>query len=669
MSTNEGATPKIPGVFVEQLMTGDKHALTAGYLNLEDTTDLNACFKNQEWMEVFRTYRELMKAGTGSVSIPANVAFKAFDDPLFEGYIGEWTTPPGIAGRALPGFLAATMIEKCIHIFEGMFTHALREDVGESLASPETRYRAWALYHSTHKLLSKNHTEVKNRKPVMKVTYRNLNDEGPKSLGRNAERAAEQLKVLHQQDMKFTDSKRKGFESSDEKDSWPPTMRRTDASRVRVKGLDELQEIAWARNNSIQADGSLVVRKPVEERRVQPMEGKATGEFLQYWSKDLTLRYGRDHNEQSLGIEAIAASQLGVILSDESTESHAAKTGGGKIPGECSDSVDSSDSSLVDQETLMPKVSLDGPHTTPNLKDALSFVDLQRRLNLVSCRAPTHQAAWDRLGMVEKGLPGGIEEDFIPLQVWQQIAVCWMLEQELSIVRGGFLADDPGAGKTSTALGLIYQSAREQMAQGRSDCKPTLVIVPLGLLSVWFEEFIKFFRHSLQLRIAHRSTLINNKYGASHISWEEVQAKSKTKDIQNARLVILTTYETATGQLKNITPKPGRDVDPKTVKQVYSNKLSNTFARVITDEAHNVKGIDTLRNTFMSTLAKETKLWFISATPTINKTSDMRGFLTIIWDKDWLELARDDQWMQPHKDNSGMYHDAYLSMLEDIKST
>lgn len=128
----------------------------------------------------------------------------------------------------------------------------------------------------------------------------------------------------------------------------------------------------------------------------------------------------------------------------------------------------------------------------------------------ISLRMPT--ASVTLPGRLEAGKILGVDPDRpilfkgteheTMMQPWQLPGVAQMIRMEQHDLGGGILADACGLGKTVQALGLIYLSP---IVKGLTEFKPTLVIVPAGVIDTWVSEYIARFSHALTLYLLHAS--------------------------------------------------------------------------------------------------------------------------------------------------------------------
>ena len=188
-----------------------------------------------------------------------------------------------------------------------------------------------------------------------------------------------------------------------------------------------------------------------------------------------------------------------------------------------------------------------------------AFWRLQRRLNQTPGSEPTFEEASSYLGLSLDNTrmeihPALVRHPNAPnplasfeLKVWQIVGIRYILRQESSPIGGGIVADDCGLGKTIQMLAAITYDATRHAADHQH--RPTLIIVPPGVLDTWVQEWRRYFSNVLTLHLFHgsseqsRSTvrqgLILNQQGFT--------AKMRSldpADPKTSATVILTTYPT-----------------------------------------------------------------------------------------------------------------------------
>ena len=174
---------------------------------------------------------------------------------------------------------------------------------------------------------------------------------------------------------------------------------------------------------------------------------------------------------------------------------------------------------------------------------------------------------------------------------------------------GGILADEPGLGKSLTALALVAGSlSATDTASNAVGGISTLLIVPTSLLVPWQEQIVTHIRpKGLSLYTFHgqHRTLSNVAHQNPHI--------------------VLTTYSTLVSDWAS----------------KESCLLQSHWYRVILDEAHYIKDRSTKRFKAISAL-KTHRRWCLTGTPLQNKIEDISGLFL------FLRLAPFDDYRQFH---------------------
>eukprot|EP01060_Flectonema_neradi_P004522 TRINITY_DN1292_c0_g1_i3.p1 TRINITY_DN1292_c0_g1~~TRINITY_DN1292_c0_g1_i3.p1 ORF type:complete len:1205 (+),score=247.80 TRINITY_DN1292_c0_g1_i3:162-3776(+) len=90
----------------------------------------------------------------------------------------------------------------------------------------------------------------------------------------------------------------------------------------------------------------------------------------------------------------------------------------------------------------------------------------------------------------------------LPLLPFQQVGVAWMMNQEVSDVKGGILSDEMGMGKTIQTIALIVATNNQTRSKN-----PTLIVCPSSALGQWTEEIKKFAPSLTTMQINHLSDI------------------------------------------------------------------------------------------------------------------------------------------------------------------
>lgn len=76
--------------------------------------------------------------------------------------------------------------------------------------------------------------------------------------------------------------------------------------------------------------------------------------------------------------------------------------------------------------------------------------------------------------------------------------------------------------------------------------------------------------------------------------------------------------------------------DPGARKTRKFCKYQDSFARIVADEAHNLRSMYAETHGIVLSMSYDS-VWFLTATPYLNKISDFGGYLHLLWDPDWKQ--------------------------------
>ncbi|XP_005076574.1 transcription termination factor 2 [Mesocricetus auratus] len=314
-------------------------------------------------------------------------------------------------------------------------------------------------------------------------------------------------------------------------------------------------------------------------------------------------------------------------------------------------------SSREPQQTKTTKTAADPPHFLPPQPLPSHHVQLAGSLGLKAGRQGTSEGSsqcsgghmnqqhlhsvWkitseaiDELHRSLESCPGetAVAEDpaglKVPLLLHQKQALAWLLWRESQKPQGGILADDMGLGKTLTMIALILTKKNQEKSKEKDKSFPVTwlskddssVFTSRGTLIVCPASLIHHWKNEVEKRVNSNKLRIYLYHGPN---------RNRQAKVLSTYDIVITTYSLLAKEIPTTKQEgevPGANLS---VEGISAPLLQVVWARIILDEAHNVKNPRVQTSIAVCKLQAQAR-WAVTGTPIQNNLLDMYSLMKFL---------------------------------------
>nr|AAH87733.1 Transcription termination factor, RNA polymerase II [Mus musculus] len=221
--------------------------------------------------------------------------------------------------------------------------------------------------------------------------------------------------------------------------------------------------------------------------------------------------------------------------------------------------------------------------------------------------------------------PAGLK---VPLLLHQKQALAWLLWRESQKPQGGILADDMGLGKTLTMIALILTKKNQQKSKEKERSEPVTwlskndssVFTSSGTLIVCPASLIHHWKNEVEKRVTSNRLRIYLYHGPN---------RSRHAKVLSTYDIVITTYSLLAKEIPTTKQEgevPGANLS---VEGTSAPLLQVVWARIILDEAHNVKNPRVQTSIAVCKLQAQAR-WAVTGTPIQNNLLDMYSLMKFL---------------------------------------